>query len=182
MIQRHRIFPGFFPQTEAAFKCVCVVTQTTTNGKFFQIGRVAAAKNNLIRNQCGGENFNHIGNGLAPLLFAKALQAAQANVVLERLVILIWKMRQLHRQNLVANNKARTQASAQTKKQHLSAFVTAHRLHGGVVENFHGHAKVGVVIKVRPTLAKIGGVMQRPIVLNGRGDSHGHTVKLPAHA
>ena len=89
-------------------------------------------------------------------------------------------MRQLHGQNLVANNKARTQASAQTKKQHLSAFVTAHRLHGGVVENFYRHAKVGVVIKVRPTLAKIGGVMQWPIVLNGRGDSHGHSVKLPA--
>src|SRR5271166_1625089 len=60
-------------------------------------------------------------------------------------------MRQLQRRQHVINDERRAQARSQAEKQHASAFVTAQRLHGGVIYDLHWRRERGGVVESDPT-------------------------------
>src|SRR5271165_1478369 len=60
-------------------------------------------------------------------------------------------MRQLQRRQHVIDDERRAQARSQAEKQHASSFVTAQRLHGGVIYDLHWRRERGGVVESDPT-------------------------------
>src|SRR6516162_6772126 len=62
-----------FPQAETAEEGVGVVAGAGAFGERLELLDVAAAKDDVIREQCGLQTGHHVGDSLAPLAFAAPL-------------------------------------------------------------------------------------------------------------
>ena len=85
----------------------------------------------------GAQSVDDVGHFCAPFLLAEAFEAAQADVVLEGLALLVRQVRELHRLDAPVDDQCAAEAGAEAEEQHAAAAVAAERLHGGVVEDAH---------------------------------------------
>ena len=89
-------------------------------------------------------------------------------------------MGQFHRLKHSVHNERRTQARAQTQKEHSSASITAERLHRRVIDDFHRAPERFSEIETDPTTAQIVGFGHRMSVDHRSGITDGHGLVFPA--
>ena len=85
-----------------------------------------------------------------PPVFAERFQAALAEQVLERL-ILVRQVRELERDDAAVVDERGAEARAEAEEQHAAAFVAAERLHGRVVQDPDGLAEAPRPSRSRPS-------------------------------
>src|SRR5450631_2961506 len=91
----------------------------------------------------------------SPFLFSEPLESGQPDVILVSAAFFVRQVCQFHWFQHAVHNHRGTQAGAQTKEKHSSAFVTAQRLHRRIVNDFHGTPKRFFEIKFYPSLPEV---------------------------
>ena len=127
---------------------------------------VAAAQHHVLGGHRGAQQLGAFEHGGAPRLLTKRIQAALAEHVLERL-ILVWQVRELERDDPALVHQRGAEPRAESEKQHAAALVAAERLHRRVVEDADRHAEGGGPVEADPAVAEVPGLFhhraaQRP--------------------
>ncbi len=89
------ILSSFHLKPEAACKCISVVALTAALGQLLEFLHVAAAENDVVGLEGGGEALNDVKDIFLPLVLSEFLQPAKPDVVLVRRLA-IGKMTELH--------------------------------------------------------------------------------------
>src|SRR5271157_2211254 len=153
---------GLLPKAESAEKGIGIVSQTTVRWKLFQLFGIAAAKNDIIGLQGGGQTLHDFGNFTAPFLFSTFLETAQPNIVLIG-GFLIREMAKFHGLNDSVNNQSRAKAGAKTQEEHFAFLVAAQSLHGSVIYDLYGLSKCFLIVESHPTFCHIIRLQERSI-------------------
>src|SRR5262249_24011766 len=113
-----------------------------------------------------------------PFLLPPLLQAALAHVVFIH-ALLIRKVAEFHGEHDAIGDERRSQSGAQAEEEHLASLVAAERLHGCVVDDFHGTMEGALEIEAYPSLAEIVRFGDRAIVQHWTGVADGDNVVCP---
>src|SRR6185436_19601575 len=115
------------PQSESSQECVRVRPRPCPVRKLAQFLCVAAAEDDVLRLQRVLETGDDFGHGLRPFLLAEAIEAALADVVLERLLA-IRKVSDLHGLDDAVDDHRGAETRAEAKEQHPPPVIAAERL------------------------------------------------------
>ena len=88
-------------------------------------------------------------------------------------------MSELHRQEVAVHDQRAAESRSQTEEQHLSAFVAAQRLHGGVVHELDRDAEGLAVVELDPPASEVDRLGARPVVVHQAGVADRDDVVLP---
>src|SRR5262245_17652182 len=84
------------PQTKASEKGIGVVARSAARRQLLQLFNIASAQNHVVSFERRSEPGNHIAHCFAPLVFAKSLQATDADVFFVG-ALLVGQMAEFHR-------------------------------------------------------------------------------------
>ena len=70
-----------------------------------------------------------------PFFFTQTLHSGLAKVILDDVTVAVRQIAKFEREHIRFPNQRRSQASAQSKKQHPPAAKAAESLHGGVIDD-----------------------------------------------
>ena len=88
-------------------------------------------------------------------------------------------MRELERHDAAIVDERGAEAGAEAEEQHPPAFVAAERLHGGVVQDFHGLAERRRPVEVHPARAKVPGLFDHLAAEDRAGNAERDDVVVP---
>src|SRR6266581_1170521 len=140
---------GLIPEPQAAEEGVAV---------FGELPGVAAADQDVVGGERGGEARNDVGDLPAPFLLAQAFEAAQADVILVGR-LLVRQVAQFHRLDDAFDDHRRTEAGTEADKKHLATLVAAQCLHRRIVDDLGRAAEGGLVVEPhppRPEVVRLG--------------------------
>src|SRR5918996_3480998 len=123
------------PEADAAEEGVSIVPKLDPFRQLIQSLRAAAAENDIIGNQRFLQQHDGTKDFASPSLFAELFQTRLAEIILDDVFVIIGQIPELEWKHVVFPDQGRTQSSAQSKKQHPPAAVTAERLQRRVIDN-----------------------------------------------
>ena len=141
-----------FPQLKSATKGVGVIARSTMRRQSFELLHIAPAEHGFVGLQRRDETRHNVGDVAPPPLLAVAHQSRPAHIILVG-ALLVRQMAKLHRLNDAVDDDGRSKPGSKAQKKHLAAPVASQRLHGGVVDKFHGAAKCASRNRNLPTRA-----------------------------
>src|SRR5687767_5997467 len=95
---------------------------------------ISAAQHDVIGQQRLAETLDDIPYFTVPFFVPELLAPLIAEKAFVGTTIGVVQMSQFHRSNHAVDDERRPQSGSQSKKQHLSAFVSAERLHCRIVD------------------------------------------------
>jgi hypothetical protein len=168
-----------FPEAVAAEEGVFIFAEAGAGGQGVEFLAVAAAEDDVIGIEGFFEELHDFGNVAAPLFFAEAFEAAQAEIVFVGFPFFVEQVGEFHGLEKTVDDHGGAEAGSEAEKKHVAAFVAAEGLHGGVIDDFHGETKGFGKVEGHPAVAEIVGLAERTPVDDGAGIADGEAVVLP---
>ena len=114
-----------------------------------------------------------------PALLTQTLQAAQAQIILISLVVLVRQVSQLHRLQHSIDDHGRAESGPQTEEKHPAALIAAQGLQSCVVNHFDGTSEGLGKVKAHPAISQVVGFAKRPPIDNRGRVSEGNALEVP---
>ena len=167
-----------FPQLKSAAKGVGVIARSTIRRQSFELLHIAPAEHGFVGLQRRDEARYNVGDVAPPPLLAVAHESRPADIILVG-ALLVRQVAKLHRLHDAIDDDGRSKPGSKAQKEHLAAPVASQRLHGGVVDNFHGAAKCSSEIETDPPAPQVIGLHDRPAADDRAGIADRHGVIVP---
>src|SRR5207237_8784540 len=103
--------------------------------------RVSTTAHDRVRRERGTEACDHLQPVRPPALLAVALEPSDADVILERVPLLVRQVSELHGLEQAVDDQGRAETGPEAEEEHAAASVAAEGLHRGVVDGLHGPAE-----------------------------------------
>src|SRR5437870_8071542 len=163
----------------SAEKRVAVMPKLCAFRQLLQLLGVAAPEHDVISDKRFPDLCDRVHHLAFPFFFAELAHAWLSQKIFDDSVIAIRQVAQFQRQHHVAQNQGRAEPSAESKKQHPAATVTAERLHRGVVDDSDRFTQRFFEIESDPPLSKMFGLVQNSAIADRRRKSDRDHIELP---
>jgi len=167
------------PQSKAAAERIAVVADADVARDGLHVFRVPASQDDVVHDERRHEHVDDLEHVLSPARLAESLFADRADIVLARVAVSIWEMRELEREHGPLAHDRAPETGAESEEEHRSAVVAAECLHRRVVDHAYRAAERAREVEPDPTLAEVPRLALRTALAHGAGEAEGDAAELP---